>query len=100
MGFTLIPGTDSNAFCLHFPKDAGTRPLDIALGTAVGKPTLSGRDVTRTLLKNCRDIVLSQTSWAALTEAEKREVLQAVDPDQPDPQFDIDLFKGTPWRVL
>ena len=99
-GFTLIPGTDGNAFCLHFPKEAGTGPLDIALGAGAGKAELSGRDVTRILLKMCQDIVFSQTSWKAVGEAERRVVLQAVDPAQPNPEFDIDLFNGTPWRVL
>lgn len=99
-GFTLIPGTHSNAFCIHFPKEAGSTPLDIALRPDIGKGTLSGRAVSRTLLKMCETIVFSQTSWSTLNEEEQHKVEQAMNPDKPNPPFDIDLFKGSPWRIL
>ena len=99
-GFTLIPGTRSNAFCIHFPKEAGTRPLDIALRSEVGKDALSGRAVSRTLLKMSSTIVFSEDSWSMLNEEEQRKVEQAMNPDKPDPPFDVDLFKGSPWRIL
>lgn len=99
-GFTLIPGTHSNAFCIHFPKEAGTRPLDIALRHDVGKPTISGQAVSLTLLKMCDTIVFSEASWSTLNEDEQQKVEQAMNPDKPDPPFDVNLFKGSPWRIL
>ncbi len=99
-GFTLVPGTNSNAFCIHFPKEAGSKPLDIALHPDIGKGTLSGRTVSRTLLKMCETVVFSQTSWSTLNEEEQHKVEQAMNPDKPNPPFDIDLFKGSPWRIL
>ena len=74
--------------------------MDIALRSEVGKDALSGRAVSRTLLKMSSTIVFSEDSWSMLNEEEQRKVEQAMNPDKPDPPFDVDLFKGSPWRIL
>ena len=100
-GLTLIPGTTSNAICLHYAKEAAIRAIDMALPSiSKGHSTLSGREISRALLKFCSNIVFSKASWSKLTQKEQETVEQAMAPWKPNPEFDIDLFKGSPWKIL
>ena len=100
-GLTLIPGNQTNAICLHYSKDVGTRAMDRAFPSiAKGKSTLTGQEVSQALLKFCSDIIFSEATWLQLNPKEQATVEQAMSPWEKKPAFDVDLFKGSPWKII
>lgn len=100
-GMTLIPGTDSNAMILHFPPEVGTRAMEVAFPSlSTGKAELTGRAVSAALLKFCFDVIFSEESWSSLNDYEQETVRRALAPWEKNPPFDVDLFKGSPWKLL
>ena len=99
-GMTLIPMENGSAFCLHFPKYLGTKPLEMAFEGTTNVKRMHGRTITRAILSCCMNVVFSKESWESLTEEERSAVVRSMNIPSVDANLSVDLFKGNYWTLL